>query len=233
MRRIGFSTGAVARGDFWKALSILRNHNVSVVELSALRITELEPLRDALPKLDLSHFSFVSVHAPSRFDPESESWVIERLGAFTERGFPVIVHSDVIFHPTEWHRLGDQLLIENMDKRKPGRNVREMGDLFHLLPEARFCFDIGHARQVDPSMTEASMLLRAFGVRLAEVHMSEVNTASRHDPISLNAVAAFGTIAGSIPEGVPVILESLIDRHQSDIDTEMRRALDVFALVAV
>jgi hypothetical protein len=82
-------------------------------------------------------------------------------------------------------------------------------------------------------MTEASMLLRAFGDRLAEVHMSEVNTASRHDPISLNAVAAFGMIAGSIPEDVPVIIESLIDQNQSDVDTEMRRALEVFALVAV
>lgn len=233
MRRIGFSTGAVARGDFWKALSILGNHNVSVVELSALRLTELEPLRDALPKLDLSRFSFVSAHAPSRFDPDSECWVIERLRAFTESGFPVIVHPDVIFHPTEWHCLGDHLLIENMDKRKPGRTVREMGALFQQLPDARFCFDIGHARQVDPSMTEASMLLRAFGDRLAEVHMSEVNTASRHDPISLNAVAAFGMIAGSIPEDVPVIIESLIDQNQSDVDTEMRRALEVFALVAV
>jgi hypothetical protein len=53
----------VARGDYHKALSILRNHDVLVVELSALRLTELEPLRDASSKLDLSRFSFVSVHA--------------------------------------------------------------------------------------------------------------------------------------------------------------------------
>ncbi len=73
-----------------------------VVELSALRLAELEPLRDALPKLDLSRFSFISVHAPSRFDPESEPWVIEQLVSFTDRGLPVIVHPDVIFHPAEW-----------------------------------------------------------------------------------------------------------------------------------
>ncbi|MBK9169468.1 MAG: hypothetical protein IPM24_18675 [Bryobacterales bacterium] len=93
-----------------------------------------------------------------------------------------------------------------MDKRKPvGRTVAELEPLFAALPAARFCFDIGHARQVDPSMTEAALLLDAFGDRLAEVHMSEVNAASRHDPISLNAVAAFSRVAGAIREEVPIV----------------------------
>ena len=78
-------------------------------------------------------------------------------------------------------------------------------------------------------MTEASLLLKAFGDRLVEVHMSEVNTASRHDPISLNAVMAFSAIAASIPEEVPIILEPLIDQGQSDVQTELRRAYDTFA----
>jgi len=124
-----------------------------------------------------------------------------------------------------WGELGEKLLVENMDKRKPvGRNVSEVQRFFELLPEARFCFDIGHARQVDPSMTEASLLLRAFGGRLAEVHISEVNTASRHDPISRNAVRAFQTVEADIPEHIPIILETLIDEGQSDIPTELQRA---------
>jgi hypothetical protein len=122
-----------------------------------------------------------------------------------------------------------------MDKRKPiGRNVRELRQTFDSLPDARFCFDIGHARQVDPSMTEASLLLKAFGDRLAEVHISEVNTASRHDPISRNAVIAFQSVAKYIPEDVPIILETLIDEGQSEIPTEMQRAreaLSDFSLV--
>ena len=104
----------------------------------------------------------------------------------------MVVHPDVIFEPERRRALGSRLLIENMDKRKAvGRTVEELKPFFAQLPEAGFCFDIGHARQVDPSMTEASLLLRAFAGRLREVHMSEVNTASRHDPISLNAVARF------------------------------------------
>src|SRR5260370_1424941 len=222
MRRIGFSTGALARGDFRKALAILRQHNVAVVELSALRIEELTPLVTALPSLDLERYSFVSVHAPSRFARDSEKWVVGQLCLLVERGYPVIVHPDVIFDREKWRVLDSRLVIENMDKRKAvGRTVRELGEIFEMLPAARFCFDIGHARQVDPSMTEAALLLKGFGDRLVEVHMSEVNTASRHDPISFNAVIAFSTICASIPEEVPIILEPLIDQGQSDVETEL------------
>ena len=162
MRRIGFSTGALARGDFRAALAILRRHKVTIVELSALRIEDLAPLIAALPSLDLERFSFVSVHAPSRFDRDCEQWVVEQLSVLVQGGFPVIVHPDIIVEPERWSSLGSKLVIENMDKRKPvGRTVSELREVFGLLPAARFCFDIGHARQVDPSMTEASLLLNA------------------------------------------------------------------------
>jgi hypothetical protein len=227
MRPVGFSTGALARGDFRRALEMLHPYQTRVVELSALRLEELEPLLEALPTLDLRQFSFISIHAPTLFAPELEGAVIDRLGTLADRGYPLVVHPDVIFTPRMGAHFGDHLLIENMDKRKQvGRNVREMRKMFDSLPAARFCFDIGHARQVDPSMTEASLLLQAFGDRLAEVHISEVNTASRHDPISWNAVIAFRSVAKYIPEEVPIILEPLIDAGQSEIGTELQRAMD-------
>jgi hypothetical protein len=198
-----------------------------------LRFEELAPLSVALPDLELEDFSFVSVHAPSRFDPELESSVIDRLYSFTQRGYPAIVHPDVIFTPARWRGLGDSLLVENMDRRKPiGRTVGEVQQLFDLLPDARFCFDIGHARQVDPSMTEAWLLLHTFAPRLAEVHISEVNTESRHDPISRNAVIAFRSVAPYIPEEIPIILEPLIDKGQSDILTELQGARDALSTLA-
>jgi hypothetical protein len=234
MRRIGFSTGALARGDFRSALATLRRHEIRVVELSALRVAELDPLVNALPSLDLSDFGFVSIHAPSWYEPDEEPRILEQLQTLADHGYPVVVHPDVIFDRPRWSVLGEALFIENMDKRKPvGRTVAELREFFEALPAARFCFDIGHARQVDPSMTEAVLLLSTFQDRLAEVHMSEVNTASRHDPISPNAVTAFGTVLYSIPEAVPIVLEPLIDKGQSDVETELRRAHDVFAAVAV
>ena len=44
MRQIGFSTGALARGDFRYALDILADQGIHAVELSALRESELDPL---------------------------------------------------------------------------------------------------------------------------------------------------------------------------------------------
>jgi hypothetical protein len=232
MRRIGFSTGALARGDFRSALATLHRFHVGVVELSALRVEELEPLVSAIPNLDLAEFTFVSLHAPSRFDKKDEDLIVHRLASVATQGFPVVVHPDVIYSPDKWAALGCRLLIENMDKRKPvGRSVAELQEFFLPLPAARFCFDVGHARQVDPSMTEAVLLLDAFRDRLAEIHMSEVNTASRHDPISRNAVTAFSRVLSKIPEDIPVILEPLIDRGQSDLVTELQRAQEVFNAV--
>jgi hypothetical protein len=233
MHRIGFSTGALARGDFRSALATLRRIKAPVVELSALRIDELDPLIEAIPTLDLASFSFISIHAPSRFPQDLERVVVDRLQLLASHGFFIVVHPDVIFRSTLWRAFADRLLIENMDRRKPvGRTVAELAGFFESLPDARFCFDVGHARQVDPSMTEAALLLDAFGHRLAEVHISEVNTASRHDPISLNAVLAFSSILPRIPAHIPIIIETLLDQDQSDPLRELARARASFVPIA-
>src|SRR5262249_38652593 len=119
MRPIGFSTGAIAKHDFGTALSVLRQGGVRVVELSALRLSELGPLAAAIEHVDLHPFDFVSFHAPSRYEPADEPWVIDSLACVVARGIPVIVHPDVIFDHQPWNRFGPLLLVENMDKRKP------------------------------------------------------------------------------------------------------------------
>jgi len=230
MRPIGFSTGAVAKADFRCALARLRIHGITVVELSALRLDELAPLVQALDSLDLEGFEFVSFHAPSRFSPDDEAYVVDRLQSVLEREIPVVVHPDVIFRPALWDDMGPGLLIENMDKRKAvGRTAEALRSLFDCFPKARFCFDLGHARQVDPTMMEARLILENLGERLAEVHISEVNTSSRHDPLSAWAISAFRSVASLVPDNIPIVLESLIDQGQSDVLTEVdraRRALD-------
>ena len=225
MRPIGFSTGAVARGDVRKGLSVLRQHQVRSVELSALRIEELAPLISILPSLTLDDFTFVSIHAPSFFEPALEPYVVDLLDQVRPADLLVVVHPDVIFTPALWAFLGPRLLIENMDRRKSvGRTVRELRPIFDHLPEARFCFDIGHARQIDPTMEEARALLETYGSKLDEVHISEVNSASRHDPISELASEAFQKVARLIPSQVPIILETLVDEGQSSVFAEIRSA---------
>jgi hypothetical protein len=225
MRPIGFSTGALARGDFRRALEILRQQGISVVELSALRLRELEPLVRSLQDLDLTSFEFISFHAPSAFQGSDEQFVTDCLATVIQHGIPVVVHPDVICDARLWRGIRSLLFIENMDKRKViGRTADDLAELFDYFPEARLCFDIAHARQVDPTMTEARLILESFASRLAQVHISEVNTSSRHDPISTHAISAFRSVAELISEGVPIILETLIDQGQSDIATEIARA---------
>ena len=79
MRPVGFSTGALAYGDFRAALRMLDQKNVQALELSALRQNELVPLLQALPSLDLSGFRYVSIHAPSQFDANWEAVLCERI----------------------------------------------------------------------------------------------------------------------------------------------------------
>jgi hypothetical protein len=209
MRPIGFSTGALAHADFRMALAMLKETKLSVVELSALREAELPPLLAAVATLDLSQFAYVSVHAPSAFRPESEALIVEGLAEFSERGWPIVVHPDAILQHSRWRTFGKYLCIENMDKRKPvGRSANELRRVFDLLPDASFCFDIGHARQFDSTMTEAYLLLTEFRGKLRQVHVSEVNTSSKHDVISYASVLAFREVAHLVPSDIPLILET-------------------------
>jgi hypothetical protein len=230
MRLIGFSTGALAFGDFNRALGLLRGKATNAVELSALREPELLPLVHTIPRLDLSGFRYIAVHAPSRIDPSRESRVVELLQTVAERQWPIVVHPDSITEHALWRQFGNLLLVENMDKRKPiGRNVQELQLVFEKLPDAALCLDIGHARQVDPTMTEACLLLSAFGKKLRQIHLSYVNSVSKHDPLTLGAISSSQLVANLIPPEVPIILETVI--QSCDIPSEIEKALDALTPV--
>jgi sugar phosphate isomerase/epimerase len=227
MRPIGFSTGALAFGDFRRGLKIVRDHGLKVVELSALREPEVDPLMDALDSLDLSGFGYIAVHAPSAMARGQEQHVVDRLLAARDRGWPIILHPDAIHEPSRWTALGDCLCIENMDKRKStGRSDHELRRWFDHYPHAGFCLDLGHARQCDATMTEAYFLLKRYGGRLRQIHISDVTAASRHDRLSWSSEKAFQQVARYIPEDVPVVIESVIDAAEVGREIErVKRAL--------
>lgn len=227
MRPVGYSTGALTPGDVPGALAMLRGAGPAAVELSALRLHELTPLLEALPSLDLSPYAYVSVHAPSRFDAVDEPRIIEALEALPA-SWPIVLHPDTLHDLSAWRRLGRRVAIENMDKHKArGRTLAELGRVFDALPEATFCFDIGHAHQVDRTMTDAYLLLRSLGARLGQVHVSEVSTAGQHEPLSRSALGAFQKVAAWVPEEVPIILEA--PAGPSGIVRQMALAAEAFA----
>ncbi|MGA8214119.1 MAG: hypothetical protein WB799_11025 [Candidatus Sulfotelmatobacter sp.] len=225
MKCIGFSTGALARGDFRQALQMLSDKNVNAVELSALRQDELAPLVQQLGQLDLSRFQYISFHAPSAMEQSYEPNALELLQQVAARNWPIIVHPDAMHTTAAWACLGDCLCIENMDKRKPiGQTATDLAKFFEVLPQASLCFDIGHARQVDPTMSEAWAILQRFANRTKQLHVSEVNTESKHDPLSLESILGFQKVSHLLPVDVPIILESRVE--ESEINEEIETALE-------
>ncbi len=230
MRPIGFSTGALAYADFRRGLTMTQAiETCTAIELSALRQPELQPLLESLDALNLSRFSYVSIHAPSQFAPDWETKSASLLQAQLHRRWPIVVHPDVLTRMDLWREFGSLLCVENMDKRKPiGSTAEELARIFDQLPDASLCFDIGHARQVDPTMTEAYLILRDLGSRLRQVHVSEVNTSSKHDVLSYTTILAFQQVAHLIPEHIPLILETPVTAESMESDiVRAREALPI------
>ena len=230
MRPIGFSTGALGYGDFEKGLRFLKETNATAIELSALRQDELEPLIQSLDRLELRQFGHISVHLPSSITSGFEQQMLAMLQAFPS-DWLLITHPNIISMWSQWNALGPRLCIENMDKRKPiGRTAEDLFGIFRKLPLATFCLDLGHAHQIDPTMGEAVLIIEQFSARLRQLHVSTVNSESKHDTLSLESSSAFSVIAHLIPENIPMILESRlpslsIAAIQSEMDFA-RRILD-------
>jgi hypothetical protein len=211
MRPIGFSTGALAKGDFTRGLNLQRmSGRITAVELSALRDHELPELARAVPSLDLHAFTYVSFHAPSKLRTLDEQTAFELLLQLPE-SWPIVAHPEILRTPSLWRRLGGRLCVENMDDRKTtGRTPGELRVLFEQFPDASFCLDLGHARQIDPTMASALRMLREFGGRLRQVHVSEVGVRGEHLPLGATTRMSFAQVAHRIPAKCPLIIESVI-----------------------
>lgn len=216
-RPLGFSTGALAKGDFQRGLLLQRgNPRVRAVELSALRDHELPALALAAATLELGDFEYVSVHAPSKLGTKSEQETFEQLSSLPPQ-WPIVAHPEILLTPPLWRSLGRRLCLENMDNRKTrGRTLAEMRELFEEYPEASFCLDVGHARQIDPTMAVALRMLLEFGDRLVQLHVSEVGPRGEHQHVAATTRWAFERIAPRVPWECPLIIESVVTAEAID-----------------
>ena len=87
------------------------------------------------------------------------------------RPYPVAVHPRyVVFTPSIWRSFQAELqTLFSVHFRMQG-----------------FASTSGTRDRLSPLVTEAVLLLRVLGACFSEVHLSEVNIASGHDPISRN-----------------------------------------------
>ena len=239
MRIIGFSTDALALDDFEQGVDLQKFDGIRACELSALREHELDDLIAGLPTLDLTHFHYLSFHAPSSLDELDDTALVEKLQPVLDRRIPIVVHPDIIHDFEPWKQVGDLLLLENMDSRKSVcQTASDLQWFFEQLPQAGFCFDIGHARQIDPTMSVAADLLLRFRRRLKELHISEVNWNCQHVALSSAAQGAYRRVTRLIPPSIPVIIESMLagkvgsTETQTSINREIASVMRCFATEA-
>jgi hypothetical protein len=211
MRKVGFSTGALAKSDFKKAVSLSNKHHTNAVEYSALRLDELEPLLAYLRVVGIGNYEYVSFHAPSYFEAKDENTIVLLLlDAVQVWNVNIVVHPDAIYDFSLWRQLGSRLCVENMDHRKTtGRTADELEDIFEELPQACLCFDIGHAHQIDRSLSDAYQILRRYRNRIMHVHASEVSDDGAHRAFSTASAWAFAKLADLIPATAAIILETV------------------------
>jgi hypothetical protein len=207
---LGASTGYMAdrRGDWDALVDEAMETSTFAVELAALSEGELPGLQAFLAAAPTLPFRYLSVHAPVKHRQMGEEELVARLAELPPWVDAIVVHPDVMDEPARYARLGSALVIENMDTRKPtGRTVEELEPLFDALPEAGLCFDVAHAAAVDPTMDEAHRLLDRFCGRLRHLHVSSLDDACHHEPLS-DADEAVWTPVLRRCRDVPWILEA-------------------------
>jgi hypothetical protein len=91
--------------------------------------------------------------------------------------------------------------------------------MFSKLPKARMCLDLAHARQLDTTLTLLSDLLSRFVGRIAEIHISELDSRCQHVPMSWSAVEDYQRLPWGGDACIPVIIESMLE----DESTRLRK----------
>jgi hypothetical protein len=207
---VGASTGYMhdRRGDWPGLVRQAAAQSSLAVELAALSEPELPGLVRYLESAPSLPFLFVSVHAPSKHRRIPELDMVAMLERLPHSVDAIVVHPDAIGTPDLYRPLGRKLVIENMDARKPdGRTAGELARFFDVLPEAGLCFDVAHAKSVDPTMAEGEAILDAFGDRLRHVHLSSLDSECHHVPLTDGDESLFAAPLSRCRD-VPWILEA-------------------------
>jgi sugar phosphate isomerase/epimerase len=208
---VGCSTGFMReqRGQWPALVNRAAASGCMAVELSALSLDELPGLTRFLAGVRRLRFDYVSVHAPSKgLDRITDAELVRMLARLPHWIDAIVVHPDTMRAVGEYRRLGRLLAVENMDARKSsGRTASELAMVLEQLPEAGLCLDVAHAKDVDASMAEGQEILRRFGHRLQQLHISSLDDDSHHVPLTFEDEQRFAPLLGRCRD-VPWILEA-------------------------
>jgi hypothetical protein len=207
---LGCSTGFMIdhRDDWDRLVAEAGALSSMAVELSALSSDELPGLLAYLGSASRLPFLFVSVHAPTKNLERDEERLIRDLCSIPPWIDAIVVHPDTISEPALYRRVGRRLALENMDTRKAGGHTADdLESYFAEIPQARLCFDVAHAKDVDPTMDAAAALLERFSSRLSHVHLSSLDESQHHVPLTAEDETLFRPLLARCRD-VPWILEA-------------------------
>lgn len=207
---VGCSTGYMSelRNDWPGLVRSAALTSGFAIELSALSEAELPGLVRYLSSASGLPFDFVSVHGPSKGRRMPDDELATQLAALPRWVSSIVMHPDAIHDPKAYRELGRRLCIENMDARKElGQTADSLSGYFQALPEARLCFDIAHAKAVDPTMVVGEQILAAYSGRLSHVHLSSLDGADGHIPLTRADETLFAELLERCID-VPWILEA-------------------------
>ncbi len=207
---VGCSTGYMADSrEDWPALVDEAARTSSfAIELSALSERELPGLVRYLRDAPQLPFRFVSVHGPSKGREMSDRDLANALAQLPRWVSAIVLHPDAMDDVAAYRVLGRRLSMENMDARKAlGQTAADLDPYFAELPDARLCFDIAHAKAVDPSLEVGREILARFASRLSHVHLSSLDEDQKHVPLTDEDQALFSGLLSRCTD-VPWILEA-------------------------
>jgi hypothetical protein len=207
---VGCSTGFMheQRGDWPGLVRRAAAQAPFAAELAALSEPELPGLVRYLEGGPSLPFLFTSVHAPSKQRRIPELDLVNMLARLPHWIDAIVVHPDCVGDVSLYRSLGRRLVIENMDVRKgDGQTASELAPFFEALPDAGLCFDVAHAKSVDPSMAEGGRILDEFGDRLRHVHLSSLDENCHHVTLTEDDESLFASLLSRCRD-VPWILEA-------------------------
>lgn len=207
---VGCSTGYMTdHREDWEHL-VVEAAAVSGIatELSAISEHELPSLLGFLDLDPVLPFRYISVHGPSKQRKLGERELAELLASLPPWIDAIVMHPDTIEDPDLYRPLGRRLVLENMDARKEdGRTAAQLAPYFEALPDAGLCFDIAHAKSIDPTMTDGQAILDAYATRLRHVHVSSLDDEDHHIPLTSEDEALYPPLLRRCRD-VPWILEA-------------------------
>lgn len=228
--KVGFSTGALYEWGlpFNERIKFFHDLGVDSIELAYLFGFEGSRLNEESLDL-LSSFDYVSIHAPVAYPPkklvdyggdEGYEQILKELNSLIDVTGAKLVgfHPNTISDFSVFEGMHCDVAIENMDGKFYGSKIEDLDEIFSKT-NYWLLYDVLHAFVIDSSLELGRKIIKSFGNRIKEVHVSGGTPRYRHTPL-VTTEQKEGIIKNVKGLKVPFIIESAIPKGNRDMFVE-------------